>query len=384
MRVALSEDLGQVVATVDPHFPPETQGDPPRQWKSAAPTPNASASYADRRKAGRRYCEGEGQDGDLREGVDTVLARGRPECMWPKIAFASRRLLSEEQRIALTARRSAGRVRARSRGLRGRRPTGRLVCGFPRLGSARAPVEFADALGGRADRTAAAEPPRRTARRLSWSDLPAALADSNSFHLRRRTPRSSATETRRRVSVASRYGEFSLPPTAMRCRPARGRRRDLYEIGVAFARATTAGKPRLSRKRLGAAGWRRSTLIGLIKQVEHWIVQPADYDGDWPTDLGIGEGDAQPSARQSLCRGIRSRRGATALEATLDLRRLDRARDRAGGGKRRVRRAQRNYDAALARGVAPLPLDPTAALGRSLRRSRPMSTIGSTPPAGSG
>ena len=58
--------------------------------------------------------------------------------------------------------------------------------------------------------------------------------------------------------------------------------RDLYETGVALARALGGqAAPQPETDLAAPQTARRSTLIDLTKRIEQWIVQPPDYDGDW-------------------------------------------------------------------------------------------------------
>lgn len=362
LRASVVEDLGRVVATVDPHLAPETAQEPPRHWVFAHP--GAPARHPIRHPQAAQqpdYFAHEGATG-IGAGLNQALREGDRLDLQGRVQDASRRMFVKElhaQRQALGALAAPASlprdlVEALSRGedfgaFLDAQPLERLRdfadAMTSALGAWRAPAARAarvrqlERLGELALGLEAVAPAKRGAVFARLADPAARARCERLAHIFVAPERETDAE--------------------MRGADARG----LYETSVALQRALKAAAPpgeTAPPAMEGAKASPRSPLLGLVKSVESWIVRPRDFEGDWTRLV--------PEAAEAAMRRLRLARFVAEyefdaermalLEATFGawgpLRRLAQTAEREG-----FHEAQRRFDADAG------AFDPTAALGQA-------------------
>ncbi len=282
MRVGVTEDLGRVVALVDPHLAPDTAGDPPRHW-SAAPPP-AHAPLRHPTATAPRYFDGAGA-ATIGARLPEALREGDRRHLADKVQLLSRRLFSKE----LHALRSGlGELPDEARkaavaGLPGEftgpdvgPPPGAFAAFLDAQPLDRL-AELADALRAKlpgwrppaARRARAAELERLAGLALSMERLSDDERDAALTRLGDSAMRERCESLMRIFAAPARDSDEGFRGATAR---------SLYEIGVALRRALGGQAPPPPDADLAAPErGGRSGLIDLAKRIEQWIVQPPDW-----------------------------------------------------------------------------------------------------------
>jgi hypothetical protein len=252
LRASVCEDLGRVVAAVNPHLEPDGADDPPRHWRLIADPPKgpdatrwppvaAPPSYfrgGGVTAVGARFVEA------LREGAKTDLPR--------KLDALSRRMLLKELQALRRAKGMGGGARDRALSLESLRAA-------------------ADAL--RAE-LPAWRPPERRVRAAELERLGALV-----LHIEKQGEEeptlAAVADDAMRARCAKVLEIFAAPdrPTDPDLRAADAR--SLYEIGIALERR--GGEPPESAAGPASAA---CGLIGRLKRLEQWIIV-GPPDGSW-------------------------------------------------------------------------------------------------------
>ena len=279
LRASVSEDLGRVVATADPAFEPEAPDDPQRRWRfhEWAPKPPDAPRWPPV-VAPPSYFEGGGATAIGARLVE-ALSEGERKDLPARVQSLSRRMLAKELqalRRAAAALSRAEKAKAEADwppDLAHAAQTPEALAAFVAAEPRKRLRACAEAM--RAALPAWRPPPSRRARVTELARL-GSLALRIEKEGRGEAGLAGIADEAMRERCARLLRIFSAPERETDADLRGADARSLYETYVALAQERS--EPPEALAGLPAAP---SALIGLLKRVERWIVEPADFSGDW-------------------------------------------------------------------------------------------------------
>jgi len=252
LRASVSEDLGRVVATVDPHLEPDGPNDPPRRWRFPQPAPKAAdAARWPPVAETPSYFRGGGATA-LGAGFVEALRGGEMVDLPSKLDALSRRMLTKEL-LAL-----------------------RRVTGTPDPG--RDGGESLESLRAAADalraKLPAWRPPERSARASQLQRL-GALALDIEKQGREQAALAAVANKAMRARCARLLAIFATPERDTDADLRAADARSLYDTRIALAQQ--GGEP---PQPVAAPSQATCGLIGRLKRLEQWILV-ASPGGSW-------------------------------------------------------------------------------------------------------